>query len=456
MSFASGAVLRPGQSALAASSKVGLGTVLLLASVQFAAFVDRAVPSVVAGALKGEFDLTDRQIGALQGPAFALTYAAAMLAAGHWGRRIEPFRLMALCVAVWTVGGAAFALASSYEALMAARMVLGVGQAAFAPAALMILGSSSVGMGRARAVSMFTSGSAAGRSGSFFLVGAILLLVGGQTVAGLSPWRSASLIPILLNLGLIGGLLWKARGRRMVSAEPTRGLRTAVSWLAGDGRAVFGLMGASAGCVLSIQAAGAWMPSILARAHELSSGHAAIAIGGVVLVAAPAGHLTAGWLLGLERMKASGPAPVIAGALAVSVLAAFGLMTTTWLPMTLACLSLLVASSGMAAASALIGLQPLTPDPIRSGVNAIFLAAVSVVGVGLGPWVTGVVSDRNIDTRFGLATSLACVVMVVAAAVIPLALWQGRRWISGLNAPGLGSELPRMPVAFNSPIRRNT
>ena len=88
MSFASGAVLRPGQSALAASSKVGLGTVLLLASVQFAAFVDRAVPSVVAGALKGEFDLTDRQIGALQGPAFALTYAAAMLAAGLRGRPV--------------------------------------------------------------------------------------------------------------------------------------------------------------------------------------------------------------------------------------------------------------------------------------------------------------------------------------------------------------------------------
>jgi hypothetical protein len=66
----------------------------------------------------------------------------------------------------------------------------------------------------------------------------------------------------------------------MVSVEPTRGLRTAVSWLAGDGRAVFGLMGASAGCVLPIQAAGAWMPSILARAPELSSGHAAIAIGG--------------------------------------------------------------------------------------------------------------------------------------------------------------------------------
>lgn len=442
MSFGSGAALRPGHEAFVASSKVGLGTVLLLASVQFAAFVDRAVPSVVAGALKGEFGLTDRQIGALQGPAFALTYAAVMLAAGHWGRRIEPFRLMALCVAVWTVGGVAFALASSYEVLMAARMVLGVGQAAFAPTALMILGSSSVVMGRARAVSMFTSGSAVGRSGSFFLVGAILLLVAGQTVAGLSPWRSASLIPVLLNIGLIIGLLWKARGRRMISAEPTLGLRTAVSWLGGDGRAVFGLMGASAGCVLSIQATGAWMPSILARAHELSSGHAGIAIGVVVLVAAPAGHLTAGWLLGLERMKARGPAPVMAGALAVSVLAALGLMATTWLPMTLACLSLLVASSGMAGASALIGLQPLTPDPIRGGVNAIFLATVSVVGVGLGPWVTGMVSDRSVDTQFGLATSLACVVMVVAAVVIPLVLWQGRRWISGPKTLRLGGGAP--------------
>lgn len=442
MSFGSAPALGSGQAAFLASSKVGLGTVLLLASVQFAAFVDRAVPSVVAGALKGEFGLTDRQIGALQGPAFALTYAAAMLAAGHWGRRIEPFRLMALCVAVWTVGGVAFALASSYEVLMAARMVLGVGQAAFAPTALMILGSSSVGMGRARAVSMFTSGSAAGRSGSFFLVGAILLLVAGQTVAGLSPWRSASLIPVLLNLGLIAGLLWKARGRRMFSAEPTLGLRTAVRWLGGDGRVVFGLMGASAGCVLSIQATGAWMPSILARAHELSSGHAAIAIGVVVLVAAPAGHLTAGWLLGLERLKAWGPAPVMAGALAASVLAALGLMAASWLPMTLACLSLLVASSGMAGAAALIGLQPLTPDSIRGGVNAIFLATVSVVGVGLGPWVTGMVSDQNVDARFGLTTSLACVVMVVAAAVIPLALWQGRRWISGAKTLRSGGGTP--------------
>jgi MFS family permease len=142
-------------------------------------------------------------------------------------------------------------------------------------------------------------------------------------------------------------------------------------------------------------------------------------------------------------------------ALAVSVFAAFGLMVTNWLPMTLACLSLLVASSGMAAASALIGLQPLTPDPIRGGVNAIFLAAVAVVGVGLGPWVTGVVSDRNIDPQFGLATSLACIVMVVAVVVIPLALWQGRRWISGSRDPRFGPEPPRMPVECNSPIGRN-
>jgi MFS family permease len=413
---------------------VGLGTVLLLAAVQFAAFVDRATPAVIAGALKAEFALSDSQIGALQGPAFALTYAAAMLAAGHWGRRIEPLRLMALCVAVWTTGGIAFALAQTYPALLAARMVLGVGQAAFAPAALMVLGSAGVTIGRARAVSMFTTGSAVGRSGSLFLGGAVLLVVAGQTVVGLEPWRTATLALVLPNLALIGGLLWLARGRRGFSDEPTRGLRTAAAWLAGEGRTIGGLLVASAGCVLSVQAAGAWMPSILMRAFGLDGGEAAMIIGAVVLVAAPTGHLSAGWLLGWSRMRRTGPGPVILFGLAVASLGALGLMAAPTLPTTLACLGVMVAGSGMAAASSLIGLQPLTPDSIRGGVNAIFLATVSVVGVGLGPWITGTLSDLGGDTHSALKISLAQVVIAIALIVIPVAIWQGRRWIPASNA----------------------
>lgn len=407
---------------------IGLGTVLLLATVQFAAFVDRAAPSVVVTPLKTAFGLSDAQIGAMQGPAFALTYAVAMLAAGHWVRRIEPFRLMALCVAVWTLGGVGFALAHDYSTMMAARMVLGIGQAAFALAALIVLGSGAVAIGRARAVSMFTTGSAIGRSGGLFLGGAVMLAVGGGTVLGLVPWRAASLALVVPNLALIVGLTLLARRGGPSAPEPSSGLNDALAWVVGRGRAVLSLFVAGAGSVLIVQSAGAWLPSIVHRQFGLAVADAALLVGLTVLVAAPAGHLSAGWILGRADERRLGPAVVLIAGLTLSVLAAMALLAAPSLVVAVIALGLFVGGSGLAAAVALIALQPMPPDRLRGGVNALFLAGVSVVGVGLGPWVTGALSDHHASGQTGLTLALVQVVAAVAAVVIPVALWSGRRW----------------------------
>ena len=407
---------------------VGVGSVLLLAGVQFVAFVDRAAPTVVAEPLKDAFSLTDGQIGTLQGPAFALTYAVAMLAAGHWARRVEPFRLMACCVALWTAGGIAFALADGYSMLIVSRMVLGIGQAAFAPAALMVLGSAGVAMGRARAVSIFTTGSATGRSGGLFLGGAVLVAVTGGSVMGLEPWRAVCLALVLPNIALIAGLLVLSRRGGAARAEPRAGLGQAARWLLGEGRGALGLVVAGSGCVISVQAAGAWMPSILHRSLGLPPAEAAVLVGLIVLAAAPIGHLSAGWILGQRRMHGRSPGLLLAAGLGLSVIAALSLKGAVSLPMTVMALAVLVASGGMAATTALIGLQPLAPERLRGAVNTLYLASISVVGVGFGPWITGALSDRSGGGSAGLTNSLVQVVAAVAAVVIPLALLHGRRW----------------------------
>ena len=423
---------RPSVDQIAAPRLVGLGTVLLLAVVQFAAFVDRAAPSVVVGPLKAAHGLTDAQIGALQGPAFALTYAGAMLAAGHWVRRIEPFRLMALCVAVWTLGGVGFALAQDYSTMMISRMVLGVGQAAFAPAALTVLGSGAVAIGRARAVSMFTAGSAVGRSGALFLGGAVMLAIGGGTVLGLAPWRAASLLLVLPNVLLVVGLLLLSRRQDRPVAEPSSGLNDAVLWTAGPGRRVLSLFIAGAGCVLAVQSAGAWLPSIFHRQFGLSVPDAAVLVGATILVAAPAGHLSAGWLLGRTGSGRLNPGRVLAAGLLLAVLAAGALLLSESVLVAVAALALFVAGSGLAAAAPLIALQATMPDRLRGGVNALYLAGVSVVGVGLGPWITGVLSDQHVSSETGLTLALVQVVAVVAGVIVPLALWTGRRWTAAV------------------------
>ncbi|MFN3931011.1 MAG: MFS transporter [Brevundimonas sp.] len=424
-----------GEAGVAPARIFGIGTVLLLAGVQFAAFVDRAMPSVVAQPLKDAFGLTDGQVGALQGPAFALTYAVAMLAAGHWARRIEPFRLMAACVALWTAGGVAFALADSYPTLIAARMVLGIGQAAFAPAALMVLGSAGVAIGRARAVSIFTTGSATGRSGGLLLGGALLVAASGASIMDLAPWRAVSLALVLPNIALIAALMALSGRGGFAAPDPSVGLGQAARWLSGEGRGVLGLFVAGAGCVISVQATGAWMPSILHRSFGLPVGEAAVLVGLIVLGAAPVGHLSAGWLLAHERMRGRSPALPMATGLVVAMIAAVGLSVAVSLSVTIAAMAALVAGGGMAATTALIGLQPLAPDRYRRAVNTLFLAGVSVVGVGLGPWITGALSDRS-SASAGLTTSLAQLILAVGVFVVVLALLQGGRWKPGrFDAP---------------------
>jgi MFS family permease len=331
-------------------------------------------------------------------------------------------------VAVWTLGGVGFALARDYSTLMAARMVLGVGQAAFAPAALIVLGSGAVAIGRARAVSMFTTGSAIGRSGGLFLGGAVMLMVGGGTVLGLAPWRAASLALVVPNLALIVGLLVLARRGGASAPEPSSGLNDALVWVVGRGRAVLSLFVAGAGSVLIVQSAGAWLPSIVHRQFGLPAADAAMLVGMTVLVAAPTGHLSAGWILGRAGERRLGPAVVLIAGLVLSVLAAMALLAAPSLITAVIALGLFVGGSGLAAAAALIALQPMTPDRLRGGVNALFLAGVSVVGVGLGPWVTGALSDHHVSSQTGLTLALVQVAAAVGAVLIPVALWSGRRW----------------------------
>lgn len=408
--------------------RVGPGVVLLLAGVHFTAFVDRAVPSVVAVNLKSSFGLLDAQIGALQGPAFATTYAVLMLITGHWVARAHPFRLAALCVAVWTAGGVVFALAQSHDMLMFGRMLLGAGQAAFAPAALLILASDRVSMGRARAVSMFTSGSAIGRSGALFLGGGLLMLFSAGPLAGLEPWRLVSLLLVAPNLILIVALLAAGRAWPAPRAGEGAGLTAALRWLGGPGRALLGLFVVGAGCVMLVQAVGAWMPTILHRGFDIPVARAAVIIGAVVLVAAPAGHLSAGWLLGRSRTR---PVALITGALMLAAASATAVLFAQSPVQVIAALVALVAAGGAAAAASLITVQPMMPGHLRGGVNALYLSLTSLVGVGGGPWITGLLSDHLSDHPQGLSLALAILVVGLAAILIPVSVWLGRRWNNG-------------------------
>lgn len=394
----------------------------MLAAAQFAAYVDRGLPAVVAPLIKAQFGLTDTEIGLMQGPAFSTLYAVGLLVAGQFVAGRDPWRLAAGCVTVWTGGAVLFALAPDYPGMVAARILMGLGQAAFAPAALMLLAAHEDPGRRARALSTFTAGSASGRSAALLLGGAALAVAAGQSVAGLEPWRMASLMLVAPNLLLIAALARASRRHRVSIREPGQGVGAALILMCDRWRVFVPVLIVGAGSILLVQAAGAWSASILNRSFGLSAPHAALLAGAVALTFAPVGHLGGGWTLGSTFGRRVGAGPLLAGGMGLAAGGALLLAASGSVAGAAVGLAGLAVGGGFAAVLALIEVQAMTETRLRPQVGAVYLAFVSLIGVGFGPLLTGIVSDRGAAGPDTLAWALMSVVGVTAIVVTAVAL----------------------------------
>ena len=167
----------------AAPGLSGRPLVLLLAATQFLAFSDRFLITLVAQPLKLDLALSDTQLGVLQGSAFAVLNAAAMPWAGLCADLGYRRTLLLASVLVWGLATLACGLAGSFAALAAARALLGLGQAAIAPAALSLDGlSPAAGPDRAGGLAVHRRGDAGGAASRSWGAGAALawLTAGGR------------------------------------------------------------------------------------------------------------------------------------------------------------------------------------------------------------------------------------------------------------------------------------
>ncbi|MBK2451805.1 hypothetical protein FKL64_24480 [Escherichia coli] len=97
------------------------------------------------------------------------------------------------------------------------------------------------------------------------------------------------------------------------------------------------------------------------------------------------------------------------------------MLLLTALPNPMAALILLGSASlalGIASVSALAGLQRATPVADRPRINGYFFATITLVGLGIGPAMTGVLSDAGTDPATALPRALA----MVAATMFVLAI----------------------------------
>ena len=168
------------------------GVLFLLGFSVFINYIDRANLSVAAPLLQEELGLSHAQLGLLLS-AFFWTYACMQILAGWLVDRFEVKWVLAIGFFVWSLATSSTGALHTFAALLAIRVILGVGESVAYPAYAKIFANHFVESQRGFANSIIGAGQSLGP--------ALGILFGGTLVARFG-WR-----PFFIVLGL-ASLLW--------------------------------------------------------------------------------------------------------------------------------------------------------------------------------------------------------------------------------------------------------
>jgi predicted MFS family arabinose efflux permease len=192
------------------------GTVWLLATVAAVNYADRTSLSAVYPLLRRDLGLSDVELGIL-GTLFLWSYAAGSLVAGLVADRCGRHRVVTLSLLGWSLVTLASGWARTAQELMASRVLLGLTECFYLPAAIALIAGHHGPETRGRAMALHVGGLNLG-------------LVGGAGLAGylgdVYGWRAS-----LWVLGAAGVILsafsalWLHDGLRRVSKEPAESWR---------------------------------------------------------------------------------------------------------------------------------------------------------------------------------------------------------------------------------------
>ncbi len=417
----------------------------LLALTHFLMMADRNLPVLVLPVLQRQFALSDTRLGLLQGPAFVLFYVVATLGAGRIVDRLPRFVLLAASVVLWSAASIGFGLARNWTELVACRLLLGLFQALVAPTALSLIAERAPSADVGRFVSIFTTGSALGRSGALLVGGLLLAWSASPTARALLPgvetWRILFFLSTLPNLLVALGLFVLGGEREAQSGGLHRpSMRPALAWFRAWPVA-FACHLLASGCVIVlVQAVAAWTPTLLQRELGLSAARSGLVAGMIVVVGAPLGHLGGGALMDICRRVGLPPRLVLIAALAFCVIGAALLCVSASLVACGVGLFLLTVFGGMAGVSTLTAFQMMSPSA-HGAANAIFFATITLMGLGLGPPVIGMLSDRVFGPH-ALGQALFCTVVAMAVSAAVLAVGSRGAYARAIQA----AEAARRPT----------
>lgn len=416
------------------------GFLALLVVTYAGSFMGRQIMSVMIEPIKQEFHVSDAAMGLISGLAFAVVYAFLGLPAGRLSDRYTRTRVLAVSLGIWALATLLCGFAVSFWMLIFARMLVAAAEAPVTPASLSLISDLYPPHRRSLAISFFTGAPT---------ISSIVGLSVGAWVIDSYGWRTGfyAIGTPLIVMSLIFSFFVQepTRGQWDVGGgtEPPRdGLfQAAMKLIRNNG--CFILIGASAITTFGAFSFAMWNTSFLVRSHELSLQHAGILAGVVTGLSAAVGSIFSGWLT--DRLSARNRdwlvgIPIIGHVVATAAMITY-LLTPAGIAFTVAGVPipsamLWCALSGFFTvfwvAPSFNLLSQLVTQWQRATAFALQTVCTTLLGVGLGPLVTGAISDVLIPYAGDESLRYALVIVsvtVVLPILMLLALLRSKPWL---------------------------
>ncbi|HEY6837638.1 MAG TPA: MFS transporter [Geobacteraceae bacterium] len=378
----------------------------LLLAVNLLNYIDRQVLYAVFPLVKADFGISDTALGLL-GSAFMLSYMVSAPLLGWLGDRGNRTGLAAAGLAGWSLATMGAGWAGSYRLLLAARSLVGIGEASFGTVSPGLLADYFPRERRGQVLAWFYLA---------IPVGSALGYLAGGLLGHRFGWHAAFLMVGLPGLLLVVPLL--------LLREPLRSGPDSSGKAGAKPNQAYGDLFRNRSFILNTLAMAAmtfalgglaqWLPSFLDRVHGLDVARGNTLFGGITVVAGITGTLAGGWL-GDRCQKKSGRGYLLVsgfGFLLGAPIACYALLSpgVTGCLAAVFCAEFFLFFNTGPLNTVIVNVTRPTVRAMAFAVNIFFIHAL---GDAISPTIIGWLSDAWGLTNALLVTPAAVVVAAV-------------------------------------------
>jgi MFS family permease len=386
----------------------------------------KSMITLVSEPMKLSMELSDTQIGSLNGLALTLTTALATIPMGWLADKVDRRWLLAVSVIIWSLATVAFGLSTSFPMLFGFAMGIAIGEAVLGPITYAMIPDMFPRDKWIAANFVFYIAVLVSFSAGIGASGALLGWLGGKpallpaALTGLDPWRAA-LVLTACSAPILVAMLLAMRIKRAPETVLAEGVKPTglTAYFMANRQSIAGVFVGFGLSYAALGAQAAWVPVILQRLFGEQPAQIGQSLA-PVMIAASLGGVGLSWI-GVKRLRPrlgdDAPMTVAQFGLLMGLLTSLALPFVQTAVQLYAVIGIKMLFTTMAMSLSPAVLQFLAPAHMRGRVVAIG-GMITVMFSSIMPPAIGFLSDKVFDGPAGILQAMT--VIIIPALLIGL------------------------------------